>query len=74
MSDTEDWVVIILGVFVLLFMLSGIATCSYKYAITDTDCWLADDPIICQKIKDSVKQLYYNGGIYAKHLNLFTCH
>lgn len=52
MSNTEDWVVIIVGVLTVIFMCSGIL---YKCVATDFDCWFSNDPIICQKIKDSVK-------------------
>ena len=55
MNSWKDWVVIIAGVFVLLFILSSVVGCVYTYAITDMDCWLSYDPIICQKIKDGVK-------------------
>ena len=68
----EDVVCIVCGLIVCLFLSLSVAECTMRYAATDFDCWLARDPIICQKIKDGVKQLYYNGGIYAKHPNLFT--
>ena len=28
---------------------------TYRCTHTDTDCWLAQDPIVCQKIKDGAK-------------------
>lgn len=52
MSNREDWVVIIVGVLTVIFICSGIL---YKCVATDVDCWFSNDPIICQKLKDSVK-------------------
>ena len=51
----EDWIYIIAGSIVLLLIIFSMVGCVYELAITDTDCWLSKDPIICQKIKDGVK-------------------
>lgn len=46
---------IIYGLFVITIVILGSIFLFYRYAATDIDCWLANDPIICQKIKDGVK-------------------
>jgi len=51
----EFLVNIVYGLFIIIVVILGSISLFYKYATTDIDCWLARDPIICQKIKDSVK-------------------
>jgi len=53
MITWRDWVLFVIGIFMLLFILSGIAGCVYRYAITDFDCWFATDPVTCQKVKEA---------------------
>lgn len=53
MTTWKDWIVIIIGMFVCLLILLSLAECTITFAVTDIDCWLANDPIICQKIKEN---------------------
>lgn len=46
---------IIYCLFVIMIVILGSIFLFYRYAATDMDCWLSNDPIICQKIKDGVK-------------------
>ena len=45
----------IISLFILICIIGSIAGCVYRYAITDSDCWFANDPIVCQKVKEGVK-------------------
>ena len=50
--------IIIFFVIIFVFLICVIGSCAefmYKYARTDVDCWFANDPIVCQKIKDGTK-------------------
>ena len=55
MTNWKDWLVIIVGIIVCLLILLSIAESVITLTITDIDCWLATDPIVCQKLKDGVK-------------------
>lgn len=36
----------------VLALIGSMVSCVHVYSSTDTDCWFAKDPIVCQKIKD----------------------
>lgn len=44
-----------ISLIVLICIIGSMAGCVYRYAITDSDCWFANDPIVCQKVKESSK-------------------
>ena len=44
-----------LSLITLIIVIGCVSLFLYRFYLTDYDCWLANDPIVCQKIKDGQK-------------------
>lgn len=43
----------VISIIVLICIIGSMAGCVYQYAKVDYDCWLSNDPILCQRVKES---------------------
>ncbi len=51
----KDYVLFFIAILVFITIIGSVCRMIYTYSSVDRDCWIANDPIVCQKIKDGVK-------------------